>query len=156
MMWWIYFDVGARRGAELIEHHAEPGRVARNAYTYLHMPIVVGIIAVAVADELLLAHPEGHAERPLVSFLCGGLATYLLGVGHFKRIAHPHGKFPLSHLVGLCLLGPLALLAWRAPPPVLAFGALAIAVLIVVAIWEWGSVHGGWRERWERWRRSHG
>ncbi len=45
MMWWVYFDVGARRGAELIAHHAEPGRVARNAYTYLHMPIVAGIIA---------------------------------------------------------------------------------------------------------------
>ena len=31
LMWWIYFDLGAKRGAELIEHHREPGRVARNA-----------------------------------------------------------------------------------------------------------------------------
>jgi low temperature requirement protein LtrA len=97
MMWWIYFDVGAKRGAELIEHHDEPGRVARNAYTYLHMPIVVGMIGVAVADELLLAHPEGHAERPQVAFLTGGLTVYLLGVGFFKRFANTFRNFPLSH-----------------------------------------------------------
>jgi low temperature requirement protein LtrA len=69
MMWWIYFDVGAKRGAELIEHHDEPGRVARNAYTYLHMPIVAGLILAAVGDELLLAHPHGHAGKPLVAFV---------------------------------------------------------------------------------------
>jgi low temperature requirement protein LtrA len=152
MMWWVYFDLGARRGAELIEHHAEPGRVARDAYTYLHMPIVAGMIALAVADELLLAHPEGHAGRPLVAFGCGGLAIYLLGVGHFKRLTHPRGKFPLSHLVGLGLLAPLALWAWVAHVPALLLGALVVAVLIVVAIWEWGSFHGGWQERWDRWR----
>ena len=152
MMWWVYFDLGARRGAELIEHHAEPGRVARNAYTYLHMPIVAGIILSAVADELLLAHPEGPAGQALVAFQCGGLAIYLLGVGSFKRLASPRGKFPLSHLVGLCLLAPIGLWAWLAPVPALAFVALSVPVLAIVAIWEWGSFHGGWIERWQRWR----
>jgi low temperature requirement protein LtrA len=154
MMWWIYFDVGAKRGAELIEHHAEPGRVARNAYTYLHMPIVAGVIAAAVGDELLLGHPYGHAGKTLVAFLCGSLAIYLLGVGFFKRAASPHGRFPLSHLVGLYLLAPLALWAWLAAPPPLLLGTLSVVVLVIVAAWEWGSVHGGWRERWQAWRSS--
>ena len=145
-------DLGARRGADLIAHHAEPGRVARNAYTYLHMPIVVGIVAGAVSDELLLAHPHGHAEKPLIAFLCDGLAVYLLGVGFFKRVTHPRGRFPLSHLVGLCLLAPLALWAWLAEIPALLLGALSVAVLVVVAIWEWGSFHGGWQERIAAWR----
>ena len=151
MMWWIYFDLGARRGSELIEHHAEPGRVARDAYTYLHMPIVVGMIGVAVSDELLLAHPGGHAGKPLVAFLCGGLAVYLLGVGFFKRVAHPRGRFPLSHLAGLYLLAPLVLWAWLVEMPALRLELLAVSVLIAVAIWEWGSFHGGWQERFERW-----
>ncbi len=152
MMWWIYFDVGARRGSELIEHHAEPGRVARNAYTYLHMPIVVGMIGVAVSDELLLAHPDGHAEPALIAFTCGGLAIYLLAVGCFKRLANPLGNFPLSHLVGLSLLAALALWAWLAHAPALTFAALTVAVLTVTAVWEWGSFHGGWQERIARWR----
>jgi low temperature requirement protein LtrA len=152
MMWWIYFDVGARRGSELIENHAEPGRVARNAYTYLHMPIVVGIIAVAVSDELLLAHPQGHAEPPLIAFTCGGMAVYLVSVGFFKRLANAFHNFPLSHLAGLGLLAATALWAWLVPIPALVFGALAVAVLTVIAVWEWGSFHGGWRERIDRWR----
>src|SRR6188768_942583 len=126
MMWWVYFDLGARRGAELIEHHAEPGRVARNAYTYLHMPIVAGIILSAVADELLLAHPEGHAGPRLIAFQCGGLSLFLLGVGFFKRTASPHGKFPLSHLAGLLALAPLGLWAWLAHGPALLFVALTV------------------------------
>jgi len=81
-----------------------------------------------------------------------GLAIYLLGVGFFKRGASPHGKFPLSHLAGLCLLAPLALLARLVHIPALAFGVLTLVVLAIVAIWEWVSFHGGWREHWQRWR----
>lgn len=149
-MWWVYFDLGAKRGAELIEHHAEPGRVARDAYTYLHMPIVGGIIGTAVADELLLAHPNGPAEWPFIAFQCGGLAVFLTGVGLFKRIASPTGRFPLSHLVGLCLLAPLAAWGIVSHVPVLPFAALSVVVLMLVALWEWVSFHGGWAERVER------
>ncbi len=149
-MWWVYFDLGAKRGADLIEHHAEPGRVARDAYTYLHMPIVAGIIGTAVADELLLAHPEGHAEWPFIAFQCGGLAVFLIGVGLFKRIASPLGRFPLSHLGGLGLLAPVALWGLLTEVSALRFGALTVGALVVVAIWEWVSFHGGWRERFAR------
>jgi hypothetical protein len=31
-------------------------------------------------------------------------------------------------------------------------GALSVVVLVIVAVWEWGSFHGGWVERWRRWR----
>src|SRR5690606_3124050 len=107
---------------------------------------------VAVSDELLLAHPGGYAGKPLVAFLCGGLAVYLLGVGFFKRVAHPRGRFPLSHLAGLYLLAPLVLWAWLVEMPALRLELLAVSVLIAVAIWEWGSFHGGWQERFEYWR----
>lgn len=54
---WIYFHKGAGAGSELISKSAVSGRLARSAYTYLHMPIVAGIILSAVADELVLKHP---------------------------------------------------------------------------------------------------
>jgi len=150
LMWWIYFDVGAKRGADLIEHHDEPGRLARNAYTYLHMPIVVGMIGAAVADELLLAHPEGPADTGLILSFCGGLGIYLAGVGFFKRFANTFRNFPLSHLVGLGLLAAMAIWGALQPMPALLFATLAICVLVMVAIWEWGSFHGGWEERFGR------
>ena len=57
----------------------DPGRLARDAYTYLHLPIIAGVIVTAVGDELLLARP-GH---PLTSAgamaVLGGPALFLLG-----------------------------------------------------------------------------
>ena len=61
-MWWIYFHKGAEAGSEQISKSARSGRLARLAYTYLHMPIVAGIILTAVADELVLKHPTGHSD----------------------------------------------------------------------------------------------
>ena len=61
-MWWIYFHKGAEAGSELISNSSEPGRLARLAYTYLHLPIVAGIILSAVADDLVLQHPGGHSD----------------------------------------------------------------------------------------------
>ena len=40
----------------------DPGRLARSGYTYLHIPIVAGIIVAAVGDELVLHHPGGHTD----------------------------------------------------------------------------------------------
>lgn len=147
LMWWIYFDVGAKRGAELIEHHPEPGRIARSAYTYLHMPIVVGMIGTAVADEMLLAHPDGHTEPALVLAVCGGTAMYLLGVGLFKRFANPFRNFPMSHRFGVGLFALLALWGLLTHPPALAFGWASVLILALVSLWEWFSFHGGWVER---------
>ena len=57
-MWWIYFDQGAEAGSREISRSDNPGRLARLAYTYMHLPIIGGIVLSAVADELLLAHPQ--------------------------------------------------------------------------------------------------
>jgi low temperature requirement protein LtrA len=149
LMWWLYFDLGAERGARHIENHAEPGRVARNAYTYLHMPIVAGIVISAVADALLLEEWNEPASGRLVLTTCGGLLAYLAGLGLFKRFSSRFGNIPLSHQFGVSLLVLLAVVGWTQPVPALAFYGGSVAILGVVALWEWGSFHGGWAERWE-------
>jgi low temperature requirement protein LtrA len=59
-MWWLYFHIGAERTSRHIQGDAvDVGRLARYAYTYMHLPIVAGIIVTAAADEFLLAHPLG-------------------------------------------------------------------------------------------------
>lgn len=72
-MWWLYFDHGEHAGVHRITSAADPGRHARVAYTYLHLPIVAGIIVSAVADELLLAHP-GHASNAAIAAMIAGPA----------------------------------------------------------------------------------
>lgn len=150
LMWWIYFDSGADRGADHIAHSDDAGRIARNAYTYLHMPIVAGIIATAVADGLLMAAPQGPADAPLVAACGGGLILFLAGLAVFKRYSSPLGNAPLSHGIGLALLTLLTLTSRTAGWSAIAFTQLCVGALLIVAIWEWGSLHGGWRERLER------
>ena len=151
-MWWIYFDVGARRGSDVIEHEAHPGLIAREAYTYTHIPIVAGIIVLAVADEMVLAHPTGHIDPFFVGALIGGAFLFLGGTMTFKRMTSSQGYWPLSHLVGLGLFALLGLWGWLAHPQPLALAIAATALLLIVAVWEWGSFHGGWTERWRRLR----
>lgn len=146
-MWWVYFDVGMKRGADHIAHHRDSGRVARNVYTYAHIPIVAGIVVTAVADELLLAHPTGHVDPALIASGVGGPALFLAGTMLFKRVTSNRPWLPFSHIVGLSLFGVLALAAWPLHLPPLVVGGASAAILLLVAVWEWGSYHGGWVER---------
>jgi len=131
-MWWIYFHRGAEAGSELISNSAESGRLARSAYTYLHMPIVAGIILSAVADDLVLAHPDGVSDLKTVISAVGGPLLFLLGTILFKH--NIRGWLQLSHIVGIVALGVLAFFARELSP--LLLSAFATLLLIVVAMWE--------------------
>lgn len=155
-MWWIYFDVGARRGSDMIEHDRTPGLIGRAAYTYGHIPIVAGIIVLAVADEQVLAHPEGRSEPFLIASLLGGAFLFLGGTMMFKRMTGGQIRWPLSHLAGLGLFALCGAWAIAVRPEPLLLHSLATGLFILVATWEWGSFHGGWTERWARWRRAAG
>jgi low temperature requirement protein LtrA len=135
-MWWIYFNIGAEKASHLIAQSADPGRLGRLAYTYMHILIVAGIIVSAVAFDLMLAHPEGHADMSTSAAVLGGPALYLLGNILFKRSVATW--LPLSHLVGLVVLAVLVPAASYATP--LLLGATASGVLVVVAIWETWSL----------------
>lgn len=146
-MWWIYFDIGMRRGSERIEREENTGRLARNAYTYTHLPIVAGIVVIAVADEMVLTHPGHRADAAYLWSLIGGNLLFLGGTMLFKRMSGGTNLFPLSHLAGLLLFGLTAIVAALVHPTQLALGATAVVILLIVALWEWGSFHGGWAER---------
>jgi low temperature requirement protein LtrA len=150
LMWWLYFDIGAERGTRLISGHAQAGRVARNAYTYLHMPIVLGIVIAAVGDALLLQAADGSAGPELIAVQSGGLVLFLIGLGLFKRHANTYSNFPTSHLVAVLLMAGLGLAAWSDPMPAARFAGLGVVILLVACLWEWVSYHGGWMERWDK------
>ena len=132
VMWWIYFHKGAEAGSELISKSSEPGRLARLAYTYLHIPIVAGIIVTAVADELVLMHPGGHSDLKTVLSAIGGPMLFLLGTILFKHTIR--GFLQLSHGAGIVALGILAWFAGGMSPLLLSI--LTTAIMVVVAVWE--------------------
>ena len=131
-MWWLYFDVGAELGSETISRSADPGRLARLAYTYIHLPLVAGIIVAAVADELVLAHPAGHAGANVVVTVLGSVALYLIGHALFAwsiggRVSAPS----VAGLAAIAVLAPAA--AHFSPVALMMIGTI---VLMGVAVWE--------------------
>jgi low temperature requirement protein LtrA len=131
-MWWIYFNATAAFGSRIISTSSDPGRLARLAYTYLHLPIVAGIIVTAVADELVLAHPGGHADPSTVAAILGGPALYLAGIALFKWSITSHVS--LSHCAGIILLAIFAATSAALSP--LALGMVSTIVLVVIAAWD--------------------
>jgi len=131
-MWWIYFHRGAEAGTEQISKSSEPGRLARLAYTYLHMPIVAGIILSAVADELVLTHPAETSDLKTVLSGIGGPMLFLVGTILFKHTVR--GFLQLSHGAGIVLLAALAWFAGGLTPLTLSW--MTSAIMIMVAVWE--------------------
>jgi low temperature requirement protein LtrA len=138
-MWWIYFHKGAEAGSELISRSSEPGRLARLAYTYLHMPIVAGIILSAVADQLVLTHPADHSDLKTVLSATGGPLLFLIGTILFKHTIR--GFLQLSHGVGIVVLAVLAWYASALSPLMLSLATSAI--MVMVAVWESVSLRSG-------------
>lgn len=131
-MWWVYFHKGAEAGSELLSKSAESGRLARLAYTYLHMPIIAGIILTAVADELVLKHPAGPSDVRTIVSTTGGPLVFLFGTILFKHAIR--GFLQLSHGVGIILLIALWWFATDLSP--LWLSVATSVIMIVVAIWE--------------------
>ncbi len=137
-MWWIYFDTGAEHAANRFAGSRDPGRLARLAYTFIHLLPIAGIVVVAVGDELVLAHPGGETSSPAAAVLLLGPILYLLGVLLFKRTAI--GRWRRSHMAGLAMLAGLSFATSLLSP--LALGAATTLILVVVGIWESVSLRG--------------
>ncbi len=84
-LWWLYFGVMAEHARARMSTCEDPGRLARDAYTYLHLPVIAGIIATAVASDLLIAAPHGAPGGVALAMILGGPSLYLVGESLFRR-----------------------------------------------------------------------
>jgi low temperature requirement protein LtrA len=131
-LWWLYFNYVARIAPLRLIRAEEPGRLARDAYTYLHIPIVAGIIVTAVGDELVIAHPDEQLGGPELAALAGGPALYLIGhVGFRWRMTGTPSLKRLAAALAICAVGALG-----AALPALATASLIVAVLVALIAWE--------------------
>jgi low temperature requirement protein LtrA len=135
-LWWSYFDVVAiaaeRRLTEVTG--AERARLARDSYTYLHLPMVAGIVLFALGLKKTLEDVGDPLTTVPALGLCGGLALYLLA--HVAFRLRNVGSLNRQRLVAAALLVVLFPLATEAP----ALVSLALAAAITVALIAYESI----------------
>jgi low temperature requirement protein LtrA len=131
-MWWAYFDLVAplaeRRLGEAVGHAR--ARLARDAYSYLHLPMIAGIVLVALAIKTTLAHvDEPLAAVPAVA-LCAGVSLYLLARTAFRlRVVGTLETERIVAAVAAAALIPLAV----AVPALVAVAAVAALLALLVS-----------------------
>lgn len=133
-LWWLYFDVAAifARSRFTEASGIEQARLARDAYGYIHFPMVAGVVLFALGLEETLAH-AGEVLDPVPAVgLCGGAALYLLA--HVAFLFRTTGRvFRRRTIAGVALLAliPAALVL-----PALAALALVSTVCSLVVAYE--------------------
>jgi low temperature requirement protein LtrA len=104
-LWWAYFDLlmltAARRLSEA--RGEERAMLARDSYSYLHLPIVAGIIFASLGIEQTLAHVGNPLDTIPAVALCGGVALYLLGHNAFRLRDEGSVSVPRLVVTILCL-----------------------------------------------------
>jgi len=125
-MWWTYFEGFAEAAADRLRRHDDPVLAAADAYSYLHLVIVAGIIVFAVGVKVLTRDTvSAPLPDPARLALCGGIALYLLGCAAFAmrmigRLEYPKLGAALALLALYAIAGGIA--AW-------ALAALAAGLL---------------------------
>ena len=103
-------------------------------YAYAHAIMVGGIIVLAVAIDLTIAHPTAAAGTAPAAVTLGAPALYLVGDGLFKYAISGRTPWPrIGGALALALLAPLALVADRLE--LSAAAALVVVALAVAQIW---------------------
>ena len=130
--WWLYFDYHAEGAArELESREAERGRLGR-ALSYLHVPMVAGIIVAAVAAELVIAHPGEELHGNDLLPLAAGPGLFLVGSLVFKAsVLHAQWRQRLVAVVAV-----LGVTVSGAFVPALAAWSLVLVVLVGLVLYE--------------------
>jgi low temperature requirement protein LtrA len=125
-LWWAYFDLSMLSAERRLSaaQGEERARLARDSYTYLHLPMVAGIIFAALGVERTLAHTGDPLETIPAVALCGGVALYLLGHNAFRLRDEGSVSVPRLVVAVVCL----ALI----PVAVSVSSILTLAVLVFV------------------------
>jgi low temperature requirement protein LtrA len=133
-LWWAYFDDLVRVAEERLEEAPaglERNRLARDSYSYLHLPMVAGIVLLALGVKKTL----GHVDEPLGTMpgfaLAGGVATYLLGQAGY-RLRNGQGTDP-ARLAAAAACAVLAVLATSMDALVALALVAAVAAAMIVA-----------------------
>jgi low temperature requirement protein LtrA len=133
LLWWVYFDrtaLVAERTLATTEGDAR-ARLARDSFSYLHLPMVAGIVPFAFGVKLTILHVNADLRSVPAYGLFVGVAIYLLALSWFRR--RTVGSFNRQRLgaaVILCALAPVAICL----PALLSLGLVTSVVVGLVSL----------------------
>jgi low temperature requirement protein LtrA len=133
-LWWLYFDVAAifARRRLMQAQGLELHRLALHSYSYLHLPMVAGIVLFAFGLKTTLGHVDEALDTVPAVGLCGGAALYLFG--HIAFLFRTTGRVFRRRTIGAVVL--LALIPAAVAIPALAALALVSAVCSSIVAYE--------------------
>ncbi|MGL4177075.1 MAG: low temperature requirement protein A, partial [Dermatophilaceae bacterium] len=144
-LWWVYFDLTSRMAEHALTRARGEARnrLGRDGYSYLHLPMMVGVILVALGLKKVLGYvggEDGHDLGDPVKGVPGvslyvGVAVYLLAHVAFKYrlvgLVRPERAVTAAVLIAL---SPLVSL-------VPALAALAVVALVLAALVGYETAH---------------
>lgn len=131
-LWWQYFDIVAHQGAAYLDRLAPSRRIAmgRVIYSYLHVPLVVAVLLMAVGLHAASEAPREPIPLPQSVMLPGGIALYLASLAVIRLIMRGRVLWPLPIAAGATLL----VIPAAGVLPALASEALCVLILLVLVV----------------------
>jgi low temperature requirement protein LtrA len=129
-LWWLYFNLVATIAERRLAQAEHRTVLARDAYTYLHVAFVAGILLSAVGDELVIAHPtEELPSAELIAVVCGPALYLLAHVALRLRMTHGISTRRLAGAIACLAVGAIGTFA-----PALVVAALLVGALVAVIV----------------------
>jgi low temperature requirement protein LtrA len=129
-LWWLYFNLVAAIAQRRLAEAENRTLLARDAYTYLHVVIVAGILLAAVGDEIVIAHPtEELTDAELATVVCGPALYLLAHVALRLRMTATISPRRLAAALACLAVGGIGSFA-----PALVVAGLLFAVLVTVIV----------------------
>jgi low temperature requirement protein LtrA len=128
-LWWLYFDVVALLAGRVLAS-LPPGRErnerARDTYSYLHFPMVAGIVLGALGLKTTLAHVDEELDVAIATAMLGGIAAYLLAfvVARLRNVGAVNSHRLVAAVLALALI-----------PVAVEVPALATLALLAALLW---------------------
>jgi low temperature requirement protein LtrA len=137
-LWWLYFDIVALVAERRLSRAAvgrEQNEIARDSFSYLHFPMVAGIVLVALGMKKTLEHVEDPLKVVPAVAMLGGVGLYLLAHVAFRwRNVH---RFSVQRLATAALLAAFVPAALELPAVV----TLALVAGVLSALIAYETVH---------------
>lgn len=144
-LWWLYFDVVslvAVRRLMRADRGREQNAIARDSYSIIHLPMVAGIVLLALGLKKTLEHVGDPLELEVATAMLGGLAIYLLAHAAFRY--RNIGRISWMRITAAAVLVALVPVALEISATLTVAAALVVLVVLIAAE---VSRQGEFRER---------